>query len=353
MQARERIKTIIAGGIPDDRIGMNDTMWSSTVERWHREGLPADESPQDHFGVNDFCNIGADYSLMLPEKTLEESADYRIYTNHNGVTCKDYRLERGWVTYPMDFAIKNAKDWQNYEPQMAFHPDRLPAEALSVYENGRARGQFIAFTSHASFHPVWELIGHENELIWMCEQPDLVREIAVRIADLVIENYEQLKKLGIEFDGAFLADDMGFRGGSMFSTQMYRDIIFPAHKKICDHLNADASPPILHSDGDIRGLIPDIIAAGFKGLHPLEVKAGLDIQDLKSRYGGQLVFYGNIDARVMAATRGDIEREVAAKIPLAKEGGGYIYHSDHSVPDDVPLENYAYTIELVKEYGRY
>ena len=353
MQARERIKTILSGGVPDDRIGMNDTMWSSTLERWRREGLPEEQSPQDHFGVNDFCSIGADYSLMLEEQTLEQAEDYRIYTDHNGVTCKDYMTPRGWVVYPMDFAIKSEEDWLRYEPQMAFRPDRLPAGALATYERGRSRGQFVAFSSHASFHPVWELIGHENELVWMCEQPRLIRTIAERIADLVIENYEELKKLGIEIDGAFLADDMGFRSGTMFSQPMYRDIIFPAHQKICAHLNADDSPPILHSDGDIRGFIPDIIAAGFKGLHPLEVKAGLDIQDLKSRYGSQLAFYGNIDARVMAGTREDIEREISTKIPLAKEGGGYIYHSDHSVPDDVPLENYAFTIELVEQYGKY
>ena len=353
MNAAERISTILAGGIPDDRIGMNDALWSSTVERFHREGLPEDESPRDHFGVNDFCLIGANYSLMLPEKTLEEGEDYRIYINHNGVTCKYHRLDRGWVNYPMEFAIKSEEDWRKYEPHMAFKPERLPANAVAMYEKGKARGQFIAFNSHASFHPVWELIGQENELMWMCERPDLVREIALRIGDTVLENYEELKKLGIEFDGAFLADDMGFRTGTMFSRQMYLNIIFPAHKKLCDHLNADDTPPILHSDGDIRLFIPDIIEAGFKGLHPLEVKAGLDIADLKERYGGQLALYGNIDARVMAGTRDEIEREVSTKIPLAKEGGGYIYHSDHSVPDNVPLDNYAYTIELVKAYGAY
>ncbi|MDP7254564.1 MAG: uroporphyrinogen decarboxylase family protein [Planctomycetota bacterium] len=353
MTAKERIRTILEGGIPDDRIAMNDSLWSSTVERWHREGLPADTSPQEHFGVNDFCKISADYSLMLPVKTLEEAEDYRIYTDHNGVTCKDYRLDRGWVTYRMDWSIKNEEDWKQFEPHMAFRPDRLPSNALEMYERGTANGQFITFMSHASFHPVWELIGQENELIWMSERPDLVREIALRIADLVIENYEEMKKIGIVFDGAFIADDMGYRSGTMFSRKMYLEIIFPAHKRICDHLNADGTPPILHSDGDVRDFIPDIIKAGFKGLHPLEVKAGLDVLDLKERYGDQLVLYGNIDARALAGTREDIEREISSKIPLAKEGGGYIYHSDHSVPDDVPLENYAYTIELVREYGSY
>lgn len=353
MTARERIKTILSGGIPDDRIGMNDTMWSSTVERWRREGFPKDVSPQEYFGVDDLCLIGADYSLMMPERTLEEGEDYRIYVDHNGVTCKDYKLDRGWVTYRMEFSIKDEADWRRHEHLAIFRPDRLPPNAVKIYERGRARGQFIAFNSHASFHPVWELIGQENELIWMHERPELVREIAERIADLVIANYEELKTLGIEFDGAFLADDMGYKNGGMFSQRMYREIIFPAHEKLCDHLNADDSPPILHSDGDIREFIPNLIEVGFKGLHPLEVKAGLDIQDLKSRYGGQIAFYGNIDVRAMAGAREEIEREVSAKIPAAKEGGGYIYHSDHSVPDNVPLEMYAYTVELVKEYGRY
>ena len=31
----------------------------------------------------------------------------------------------------------------------------------------------------------------------------------------------------------------------------------------------------------------------------------------------------------------------------------YIPASDHSVPNNVPVENYDYFIELVKEYGTY
>jgi len=48
-----------------------------------------------------------------------------------------------------------------------------------------------------------------------------------------------------------------------------------------------------------------------------------------------------------------IEREIATKIPAAKEGGGYIFHSDHSVPDNVSFAQYQRVMELVKKYGRY
>lgn len=48
-----------------------------------------------------------------------------------------------------------------------------------------------------------------------------------------------------------------------------------------------------------------------------------------------------------------IEEEIKTKITFAKKGGGYIYHSDHSVPDDVSFENYKKVISLVLKYGKY
>ncbi len=48
-----------------------------------------------------------------------------------------------------------------------------------------------------------------------------------------------------------------------------------------------------------------------------------------------------------------IEREIAAKIPCAKEGGGYIYYSDHSVPDNVSFAPYRRVMELAAQYSKY
>ena len=48
-----------------------------------------------------------------------------------------------------------------------------------------------------------------------------------------------------------------------------------------------------------------------------------------------------------------IEEEIKKKITVAKEGSGYIYHSDHSVPKNVSFKQYKRVIELVKKYGQY
>ncbi len=96
-----------------------------------------------------------------------------------------------------------------------------------------------------------------------------------------------------------------------------------------------------------------LIEAGITCLQPLEVKAGLDVRDLKKQYAGKVIFMGNIDVRELSKTKKHIEQEIKKKIPVAKVGGGYIYHSDHSVPSTVSFENYKFAMELIKKYGRY
>jgi uroporphyrinogen decarboxylase len=80
----------------------------------------------------------------------------------------------------------------------------------------------------------------------------------------------------------------------------------------------------------------------------------MDLPELKREYGDSLAFMGGIDVRAMANPDPRlIEEEISTKIPIAKEGGGYIYHSDHSVPNNVSFQQYCRVIELVKEYGSY
>ena len=51
--------------------------------------------------------------------------------------------------------------------------------------------------------------------------------------------------------------------------------------------------------------------------------------------------------------RSKIEKEIREKFEVAKKDGGYIYHSDHSVPNNVSFSQYCYVMELVKKFGCY
>ena len=78
----------------------------------------------------------------------------------------------------------------------------------------------------------------------------------------------------------------------------------------------------------------------------------MDLIEIKKEYGSKLVLEGGIDVRKMIQSD-QIEEEVRTKVTTAKAGGGYIYHSDHSVPDSVSFADYCRVIALVKYYGRY
>ncbi|HUS80159.1 MAG TPA: uroporphyrinogen decarboxylase family protein, partial [Armatimonadota bacterium] len=110
-----------------------------------------------------------------------------------------------------------------------------------------------------------------------------------------------------------------------------------------------------HSCGNVTALVPMLIEAGFDCLQPLEAKAGMDLVALKEQYGQRLACMGGIDVRKMADGTDPrlLEEEIRIKVGLAKRGGGYIYHSDHSVPDNVSFDRYRYVMDLVHKYGQY
>jgi uroporphyrinogen decarboxylase len=57
---------------------------------------------------------------------------------------------------------------------------------------------------------------------------------------------------------------------------------------------------------------------------------------------------GGFDKHILARSKDDIKREVERLTPLVEEGG-YIGFCDHRVPPDVPLENYVFYLETVRE----
>ena len=79
----------------------------------------------------------------------------------------------------------------------------------------------------------------------------------------------------------------------------------------------------------------------------------MDILKLKPKVDGRLVLFGGIDVQELSKGKKEIEKEIRTKVPVAMEGGGYIYCVDHSVASSVSLENYEYAQSLIDEVGQY
>jgi uroporphyrinogen decarboxylase len=151
-------------------------------------------------------------------------------------------------------------------------------------------------------------------------------------------------------DGFFMVEDLAETRGLLFSPDMWRTILKPSVAKLGGFLKENEIDFWMHCCGNAEILFPDLIECGVQVMNPIQVSAGLNIVELREKYGEQLAFYGNISVPKMSGPLEQLEDEIKSKVHLAKEGG-YIYHSDHSVPPDVDFQRYKWILETVRKYG--
>jgi uroporphyrinogen decarboxylase len=123
-------------------------------------------------------------------------------------------------------------------------------------------------------------------------------------------------------------------------------------KRAIEWAHAKGIKARLHSCGDIKKFVPELIEIGLDGLNPLEVKAGVDPVAMKQAYGDKLLLHGGVNA-VLWDDAEAIIAEIANVVPKLKENGGYIFASDHSIPSSVSLRNFTEIIGAAKKYGAY
>ena len=357
MTSRQRLKAVLARQIPD-RIPLVDiAFWPETLERWHAEGLPADTTPDDYFGLDQIARFRFDGTLRLPEETVEETEEWRLYRDGNGVLIKEWR---DWhVSYSpparQDCLVKTPDAWRQVRDRLQVRADRIDDEQLRAYEESRRQDLFVVV---CPVEPMWyviqQLTGMDVGLPLLVEQPEMAADILDTYTDFVLGMCQLCVDRGLAFDGLWFSSDLCYRNGMFFSPRLYRELLLPCHRRIVEWCAQHDLPLIFHCDGDVRHFIPLLIEAGIDAIQPLEARCGNDVRQLKGEYGDDVVLFGNISTDVMAhGSDAELEEEVVTKIGTAKEGGGYIYHCDHSIPPTVSLSRYRRVLELAREHGAY
>ncbi len=352
MTSRERVLRVLNHQIPD-RVPIQDSLWSSTVQRWHKEGLPEDTTPAEYFGY-EFEFFGADTSPRFPVKVLEKNEEYIITTTPQGGKRRNHR---DYSTTPeiIDYPIKTKDDWKEIKKRLKPDFTRIDwASGLARNRTAYEDGKFLCYQGGYGYDMLQSYIASEQLLITMVKDPDWIKEIIMTLAESTIIMAELMLNNGFRFDAAFMYNDMGYKNGLLFSPDIYRKTHYEADRLVYTYFHSKGMKTILHSCGNVSELIPIMIETGLDCLQPLEVKAGMDVVKLKEKYGDSIAFMGGIDVRSMAdEDPAKIEQEIKTKFEAAKVNGGYIYHSDHSVPKNVSFQQYCRVMELVKKYGVY
>lgn len=335
-----------------DRIPLYDSPWAGTVARWKREGMPENVAWDDYFGFDKVYHIAPDVSPQFPTRVVSEDEISVTRVTSWGVTLRRFK-ELDSTPEFLDFTVTDPDSWRKAKERMKPSEDRMPRHQLAGYKAAREAGAWIegGFWFGFDITHSW-FVGTETLLMALAEEPEWCAEMFNTELDLNIAMFEKMLDEGYEFDAIKWPDDMGYKGHTFFSMKTYRELLKPVQKRAVEWAHSHGIKAHLHSCGDIMPIVPELVEIGVDCLNPLEIKAGMQPLELKRQYGDRLAFHGGVNAELFDETESFIG-EMERLIPPLKENGGYIFASDHSIPNNVTLAEMKAVTEAAKRLGRF
>ena len=197
------------------------------------------------------------------------------------------------------------------------------------------------------FADVWQrpglVRGWEEMFVDMMEAPENAHYISRKFTDFYLEDYTRAAEITRgRIDLYLLVSDLGTQRGPLISTAMFREFVAPYLKEMIDRIHQLGGRVLYHSCGQIRPLIPELIALGVDVLDPLQpVYPEMSPESLKADFGNRLCFHGGIDMQELLphGSPAAVAAGVRRYCETLGRGGGYILGPAHLFQPDVPPEN--------------
>jgi uroporphyrinogen decarboxylase len=217
-------------------------------------------------------------------------------------------------------------------------PDLLRDAAETITVKGEA--YFIAPNfGFALFERAWSLRGFEQFFIDMATDPAYAGALLDRITEIQLALIHRYLDLGV--DGGYFGDDYGAQKNLLFSPRMWRRFIKPRLARLFSPFKERGLPIIMHSDGQIQKILPDLLEIGLTTLNPVQPEV-LDHNWLREQFGGRLSFYGGISTQTVLPYGSVSEVRTAVSDvanTLSPQGTGLVIAPSHRMMSDIPLQN--------------
>jgi uroporphyrinogen decarboxylase len=222
-------------------------------------------------------------------------------------------------------------------------PDPWAPGLLADAERTRASVCEDAFVipnlGFALFERAWSLRGFEQLLMDMATDPGYVAALLDRITDIQLALVSRYLAMGV--DGGYFGDDYGAQTGLLVSPATWRSLVKPRLARLFAPFVERGLPVLMHSDGDIREILPDLVEIGLTALNPVQPEV-LEHRRLRATFGARLAFYGGVSTQTVLprGTPGQVREAVAAcRAELAPDGTGLLLAPSHRLMSDIPMAN--------------
>ena len=247
----------------------------------------------------------------------------------------DLNEEGYFINFSPLASKKNLDDYPWPDP---YAPGLLDEARQTIQECG---GEYFIVPNFgwALFERAWSLRGLEQTLMDMVLDVDFVSDLLDRIVEIQLVLIQRYIDLGV--DGGYFGDDYGAQKGLLFSPRLWRTLIKPRLERLFEPFRRRNLPVIMHSDGQIQPILPDLVEIGLTTLNPIQPEV-INHQWLHANYGDRLSFYGGISTQTVLPHGGPDQVRNAVNTAvhtLAPSNTGLIIAPSHRLMSDVPFSN--------------
>ena len=286
--------------------------------------------------------------MMQPGKVTKESKISKVIREVMLADSTDADREEAWNLEIASF-IKNREDFEKFPWEIAAE---LDFDSFHKVSNLLPENMKVIALSGKIFTLTWMLMGFNHFALSLILDEQLVADVFKKVAEIQFQGLEEILEMP-HIAGVWVVDDLAFGNGPMISPQAYRDHLFPWYREMSKRCHAKDRLFLMHSDGDLRELMDDIIESGVDVIHPIDPSC-LDIVEFKRMYGDRICMVGNVSNELLRiGTPDEVEFRVKELLKTVAPSGGYCLGSGNSVPDWAQFENYMAMRDTALKYGAY
>jgi uroporphyrinogen decarboxylase len=366
MNSKERVTTALRRtGVPD-QVPLQFDLCRSLLDAFgEKYGIPL------HYTTAWYEDVT--YRLSANELRLAMGSDcvivgaglprgYEHPTDEDGYVINEFKMKlRQGPVYMEVVAPPPMAHFETVADVEAFEfPDPLAEgrfDDAAMYIEKYKDEYFIVGDMELSMFDLMHLaVGMEKLLIDMAMGKDYVPALIEKTKSFSLDIGKKLAAMGV--DGIWAGDDFGGQNGMLISPKMWRKYFKEPYRQIYAELKA-VNPDVMimqHCDGAVAPILGDWIDVGLEVFNPVQPNVpGHEPEDLKGQFGDRLSFWGAIDQQHLLpyGSPAEIEADVAEKIRVLGQGGGYMCSPAHIIQSDTSMENVEAFVAAVKKHGVY
>jgi len=296
-----------------------------------------------------------DFDVKFGLDVIAARAWYGI-VSESGPTFTDewgivYTRNKEAVAHPVRPAFEDMTFLKHFRVPDPDAPERLAGLPKIVKNHKKERA--VAYGLRAMFLWAANLVGLDNLLVYMMMEPNFVHELLETILTSQIRLAVNAVRAGADI--IVETDDYAFNNGPLMSPELFDTFITPRLTRFAESVHREGGFFLKHTDGNIMKIMDSFIAAGIDGIQSIDPIAGMDMAEMKEKYGKKISLWGNIDCGTLLAdgTVEDVENAVKDCIKAGAKGGGFVLMSSNSIPYSAKPENFLTVLKAAKKYGVY